>query len=86
MNEKDNLIKEAEHIITFYGQQTVAADFAREVLKFLQNPAVNVNICEIDPDFPYGSYTHTLSVDELPKHSMSINPSYTWKKLEPKDE
>ena len=52
MNEKDNLIKEAEHIIVFYGQQTVAADFAREVLKFLQNPAVN--ICEIDSNFQNG--------------------------------
>lgn len=83
-NQKDKLIKEAERIIEFYGEPTVAADFAREVLKFLQNPPVN--IWETDPDFPYGSYTHTLSVDELPKHSMSINPSYTWKKLEPKDE
>lgn len=78
MNEKDNLIKEAEHIIVFYGQQTVAADFAREVLKFLQNPAVN--ICEIDSNFQNGVYTHTLTVDELPQ------VSHTWKKLEPKDE
>lgn len=36
MNEKDKLIKEAEHIIEFYGEPTVASDFARKVLKFLQ--------------------------------------------------
>ena len=36
MNEKDKLIKEAEHILEFYGEPTVAADFAREVLQFLQ--------------------------------------------------
>ena len=56
----------------------------REVLKFLQKPTIN--IWETDPDFPYGSYTHTLSVDELPKLNMSLNPVYTRKKLEPKDE
>lgn len=84
MNEKDKLIKEAEHILEFYGEPTVAADFAREVLKFLQKPTIN--IWETDPDFPYGSYTHTLSVDELPKLNMSLNPVYTRKKLEPKDE
>lgn len=84
MDEKDKLIKEAERIIEFYGQQTVAADFAREVLKFLQTPVVNT--WNVETDYPYGSYTHTLSVDELPKHNMSIKPSYTWKKLEQKDE
>lgn len=49
MNEKDKLIKEAEHIIEFYGEPTVAADFAREVLKFLQKPteeSPNYNIKE----------------------------------------
>lgn len=58
----ENQIKEsANNVIAIYGSDTIAAKFAKHVLNYLEKD--NLDPHEADPDFPYGSYTHSLPLE-----------------------
>lgn len=65
MITKEELLKDAKHVLELYGEPTVASDFAKKVEEYLTNgwgiPKSSQHM---------GEYTHTLSLEEIPHISF----------------